>query len=409
MGLQMKEKQALVREVRSRYQGASREEKSGILAEFLETTKYNRKYALRVLNAKPVKEVLVVVDGKTVKVKPEKQKRKKREGKRIYGDEVIASLRIIWEFFWWKCGKILAPFMRQQMEFIAQWPAFGITEEIREKLEKISPATIDRVLKKDKAAMNLRGKSCTKSNKKLKNRIPIRTFYTSAERKKPGFIQIDTVHHCGASTAGEYLLTLTGTDVYSGWVCLYGLLNKAQKWTFEAISDIRSTLPFPFLEFHSDNGGEFINEYVEKWCKTENVPFTRSRSHKKNDNCFVEQKNGKCVREYIGYDRFTTATELAYVNSVYKSLNPLLNFFMPTMKLVSKTKVGSKEIKKYDTPRSPYKRLMESDLLAENVKSKLTKLYSLYNPVMLQQNINKAVISLQDAVERKIMLRQSNR
>jgi hypothetical protein len=399
MGLQMKEKQSLTREVRIRYQKANRKDKSKILAEFQETTKYNRKYALRVLNAKLVKEVLVVVDGKTVKLKPEKKSRKKREGKRIYGDEVIASLRLIWEFFWWKCGKILAPLMRQQMNFMEEWSAFCITAEIREKLEKISPATIDRVLKKDKAAMRLKGRSCTKSNKKLKNRIPIRTFYTSVERKKPGFIQIDTVHHCADTTFGEYLLSLTGTDVYSGWVCLYGLLNKAEKWAFEAISDIRATLPFPLLEFHSDNGSEFINDHVEKWCNKENVPFTRSRSYKKND---------KCVREYIGYDRLTTDKELVCVNQIYKYLNPLLNFFMPTMKLISKTKVGSKEIKKYDKPRSPYKRLMESPELSEEVKVALTKLYELYNPVILQHNVNKGVIALQDMVEQKIALRQSN-
>ena len=129
--------------------------------------------------------------GKTVKLKPEKKARKKREGKRIYGDDVAASLRLIWEFFWWKCGKILSPFMRQQMDYISQWSVFGITSEIREKLEKISPATIDRILKKDKDAMRLKGKRCTKSNDKLKNRIPIRTFYTSMEQKKPGFIQVD--------------------------------------------------------------------------------------------------------------------------------------------------------------------------------------------------------------------------
>ncbi|GMO68692.1 MAG: hypothetical protein Ta2A_16990 [Treponemataceae bacterium] len=179
MGLQMKEKQALTREVRSRYRSASKKDKSKILDEFVENTNYNRKYALRVLNTKPVKEVSVAVYGKTIKFKPEKKKRKKREGKRIYGDEVIASLRLIWEFFWCKCGKILAPLMRDQMCFMAEWSAFGITPDIREKLEKISPATIDRVLKKNRDAMRLKGKSCTKSNDTLKNRIPIRTFYTS--------------------------------------------------------------------------------------------------------------------------------------------------------------------------------------------------------------------------------------
>jgi hypothetical protein len=399
MGLQMREKQALTQEVKRRYQAASREEKKAILDEFVRNTAYNRKYALRLLNKKTVREVLLVTGGETVKLKPAKRKRKVRQGKKIYTDEVIASLRLIWNFFWNKCGKILAPLMRQQMPFMADWPAFHITPLIREKLMTISPATIDRALKKDKAEMKLRGKSCTKSANKLKYRIPIRTFYSSAERKKPGFIQVDTVHHCGTSTGGEYLLTLTATDVFSGGVSLRGLLNKAWKWTFDALADVRATLPFPFLEYHSDNGSEFINESVAKWCHDEHVNFTRSRSHKKNDNCFVEQKNDKCVREYIGYDRMTTTGELASLTSVYLSLEPLLNFFMPSMKLLSKVKTGSKEIKKYDAPLSPYQRLLHSGQLLPEVKAKLTGLYCLYNPVLLQHDVNVAVLNLRETIE----------
>ncbi|MDR3341826.1 MAG: hypothetical protein LBT14_03380 [Treponema sp.] len=197
----MREKQALTREVKQCYQAASREEKPVILDEFLQNTAYNRKYALRVLNKKTVRKVLLTVGGETVKRKP--AKRKARQGKKIYSDEVIASLRLIWNFFWNKCGKIFAPLMRQQMPFIADWPAFHITPEIREELMTISPATIDRALKKDKTELKLRGKSRAKSTNRLKNRIPIRTFYTSAEWKKPGFIQVDTVHHCGQFTGGE--------------------------------------------------------------------------------------------------------------------------------------------------------------------------------------------------------------
>jgi hypothetical protein len=229
----------------------------------------------------------------------------------------------------------------------------------------------------------------------------------------PGVIQVDTVHHCGrqlvgASTGGEYLLTLTATDVFSGWVSLRGLLNKAwvrcfaNAWTFDALANVRSTLPFPFSEYHSDNGSEFINESVAQWCNDEHVPFTRSRSYKKNDNCFVEQKNDKCVREYVGYDRLTTNDDLALLNAVYHSLEPLLDFFMPTMKLLSKVKVGSKEIKKYDEPISPYHRLMNSETLTQDVKDNLQGRYGLYNPVLLQDDVNKAVSALRDAALKKV-------
>jgi hypothetical protein len=145
--------------------------------------------------------------------------------------------------------KTFSPLIRKHMPCIASWSAFGISEAIREKLLSISPATIDRALKKDKAALTLKGKSLTTPGQLLKHRVPIRTFYTSQERKLLGFIQIDTVHHCGQTTSGHYILTLTATDIASGWISLYSLLNKAHRWTFDALKDIHSDLPFPLREF----------------------------------------------------------------------------------------------------------------------------------------------------------------
>jgi transposase InsO family protein len=280
------------------------------------------------------------------------------------------------------------------MHYIAQWPAFCITGEIAEKLKMISPATIDRYLKKDKEALRLKGKSLTKPMASLKSRIPIRTFYTSQERETPGFWQIDTVHHCGQAAFGQYLHTLTATDIASGWIELRSLLNNAQKWTFEALADIRATAILPVLEFHSDNGSEFINNATEIWCKENQIPFTRSRSQKKNDNCFVEQKNGAVVRTYVGYDRLEGFEEQAFLAAAYIPLVPLLNFFMPAHKLKSKTRVGSKEIKVYDEPKSPFQRLMESPKISQKIKDTLQAKIALYNPVELQHNVNKAILRL---------------
>jgi transposase InsO family protein len=148
------------------------------------------------------------------------------------------------------------------------------------------------------------------------------------------------------------------------------------------------------LEFHSDNGSEFINNATEIWCKNESLPFTRSRDHKKNDNGFVEQKNGAVVREYVGYDRLSGFEEQALLAAVYTPLVPLLNFFMPSQKLKSKTRVGSKEINVYDEPRSPFQRLIENGLLCQTDKDALTERYALYNPVVLQRNVNKAILRL---------------
>jgi hypothetical protein len=284
--------------------------------------------------------------------------------------------------------------MRQQMHCIEKWPAFGITGETAEKLKTISPASIDRYLKKDKQALRLKGKSLTKPVDSLKNRIPIRTFYTSEERKKPGFWQIDTVHHCGQATQGQYLHTLTATDIASGWIEMRSLLNNAQRWTFDALSHIKYYAVLPLIELHSDNGSEFINSYTETWCKDNGLLFTRSRDHKKNDNCFVEQKNGAVVREYVGYDRLEGAEEQALLADVYRPLCPLLNFFMPTQKLKSKTRVGSKEFKVYDEPKSPFQRLIESNEVSEKTKDFLFWNSTLYNPVELQHNVNKAILRL---------------
>jgi transposase InsO family protein len=398
MGLNMQVKKAVTREYIPRYQKASRKEKKALLDEFTKLTGCHRKSAVRLLSTKPVKQVLVYVDGKAVKIKPEKKRPSNRKGKRVYTDEVIACLRLVWTFFWYKCGKILAPFMRQQMSYIAQWQAFGITKETAEKLTKISPATIDRYLKKDKETLRLKGKSLTKSIPSLKSRIPIRTFYTSEERKKPGFWQLDTVHHCGQVTVGQYLHTLTATDIASGWIELYSLLNNAHKWTFEALSDINANAILPILEFHSDNGSEFINNATEAWCKRVGIPFTRSRDYKKNDNCFVEQKNGAVVRTYIGYDRLEGLEEQALLAAIYRSLAPMLNFFMPTQKLKSKTRIGSKEVKVYDEPKSPFQRLMDSTEVTEQIKDFLLKQISLYNPVELQHNVNKAILRLRQRI-----------
>jgi len=343
-----------------------------VLDEFTRLTGYHRKSAVRLLGAKLARQVTVYANGRAVKLKPGKRRPGNRKGRPVYGDEVIGSLRKVWAFFWYKCGKILAPLLRQQIACIASWPAFVITPEIAGKLARISPATIDRRLGKDRAALALRGKSLTKPGDSLKSRIPIRTFYTSEERRKPGFWQIDTVHHCGHATNGQYLHTLTATDVFSGWVEPRATLNNAHKWVFQELSSVRASVPLPVSEFHSDNGSEFINHATEAWCAREGIAFTRSRSRNKNDNCFVEQKNGAVVREYVGYDHLEGAEELALLSEVYAHLAPLLNSFMPTRRLESKSRVGSREVKVYDEPRTPFQRLMESAEVPPETKDALS-------------------------------------
>jgi len=392
MGLSMQEKKALTREISKRYQQAGKKEKTQILNELVKNTGYNRKYILHVL-ANWGKTAVVRLNGKRVRLKAAPGRRKKGGGRKpIYTGEFAVVLRKIWAFFSFRCGKILAPFMRGQMKFLK--PHFSMSDGIRELLLKVSPSTIDRVLRGDKKKLSLKGKSGTKPGKLLKKQIPVRTYYAD-EDKKPGFFEFDTVHHCGASESGEYCLTLSGTDVFSGWIELRPTLNKAHKWVLEALEGIHGSLPFPLLGLDSDNGSEFINSALLKWCQAEGIQFTRSRAYRKNDNCFIEQKNNSCVRNFVGYDRFSSPAHRDALAAVYRSLCPLLNYFMPTLKLLSKTRVGSKIKKVYDkNVLSPYQRLLISPDLSDEVKAELIRRYKQYNPVRLQQEVHMAVDAL---------------
>ena len=388
MGLTMQEKKALAREVSKRYQKAKKKEKTQMLDEFVKTTGYNRKYALHQLANR----------GKITTASPGGLKagaRRRRKGggrKPVYTGDFIIVLRKIWAYFWYRCGKILAPFLRENIRFL-ELP-FRITPEVRELLLKASPSTIDRVLKGDKKKLALKGKSGTKPGKLLKKQIPVRTYYPDAD-KKPGFFEIDTVFHCGASAAGEFCYTLSAADVYSGWIELRPSLNKAHKWIFEALLDIRGSLPFPLAGIDSDNGEEFINAAMLKWCREERIQFTRSRPYHKNDNCYVEQKNFSAVRNFIGYRRFTGAAGRDALDAVYRSLCPLLNYFIPTQKLLSKTRVGSKIKKVYDTKiQSPYLRLLASADLSDGAKAELARRFEQYDPVRLQREVHDAVAAL---------------
>jgi hypothetical protein len=397
----MQEKKALTKEVSKRYQQAGKKEKTAILNELVKITDNNRKYLLHKL-ANWGNATTVRLDGKTTRLKASPCKRRKGGGRKPkYSGDFVIVLRKIWAFFSYRCGKILAPFMREMMGFL-EIP-FRITQGDKELLLSVSPSTIDRLLRADKKKLALKGKSGTKPGKLLKKQIPVRTYYADAD-KKPGFFEIDTVHHCGTSDSGEFCLTLTATDVYSGWTELRPTLNKAHKWVFEALLDIKSSLPFPLRGLDSDNGSEFINSALLKWCRDGRIQFTRSRAYRKNDNCFVEQKNFSCVRNFVGYYRFCAAAERDALSAVYRSLCPLLNFFIPTFKLLNKVRVGSKVKKVYDKKiLSPYRRLLASPDLDEQAKLEMARRFALYDPVKLQQEVHDAVGALM-SLNRKINL-----
>jgi hypothetical protein len=225
----------------------------------------------------------------------------------------------------------------------------------------------------------------------LKSQIPVRVTFDRNE-KRPGFFETDTVSHCGTRAVGQFCQTLNTTDVGSGWTELRALLNNAHRWVKEQIAHIREDLPFPMLGIDSDNGGEFINHQLLDWCIQNNIKFTRSRPYRKNDNCFVEQKNGDVVRKTVGYARFEGHIALNALSEVYRFLNPLLNYWYPTLRLIAKEKLSSGRYKKiYEKdPKTPYQRLLESPDISIKYKDELRRKAALLNPVILKRSLDEA-------------------
>jgi hypothetical protein len=281
--------------------------------------------------------------------------------------------------------------LRAMIGFLADDRDFTVSDENRVLLVKVSPSTIDRLLKPVKKKLLLKGKSLTTPGPLLKNQIPVRVYFKWDERK-PGFFEIDTVSHCGVSTYGEFCRTLTLTDVYSGWTEERALLNSAHRWVKENVAGVRANLPFPLLGIDSDNGGEFINHQLLAFCDEHHIQFTRSRPYRKNDNCFVEQKNGDVVRKNVGYHRYDTDAEHAALAEVYRLLCPLINFWYPTIKTTGKIKLENGRYKKIreKTPQTPYQRLLESPDVSAEDKTELRRRAALNNPVELQRLLNQA-------------------
>jgi len=400
MGLKMSEKRSITREIVRRYKAAEKKGKQKILDEFIKTTKYNRKYAIHLLSTWG-KEQVHLVEGKLVKfVVGKPKKRKKRVGKRIYDEPVREAVRKIWELFDYMCGKRLAVLIRMNIILLCQEIELGIDTTVKDKLMQISPATIDRILTPERKKLIIKGRSHTRAGTLLKHQIPIRTFFDWDERK-PGFFELDTVAHDGGSSSGEYCFTLDVTDVYSGWVELRALLNRAHRWVKEEIEGIRKTLPYPMKGIDSDNGGEFINHQLWSWCNDHLIDFTRGRPYRKNDNCFVEQKNDLAVRRTVGYYRFDTQQEFSALQEVYRHLCPLLNFYYPSVRIVEKTRIGARVKKVYDEPKPPYLRLLESPDIEDSVKEELKKRAAKFHIVKQKRLVDKAVAGLIRSYEQK--------
>lgn len=367
------ERQAYLQAIRFRYHRAHKKAKTAILDEFCAVCQYNRKYAIRLLN------------------RSGRSRNSRRAGRKARYDsaEFLTALKRLWFASDQMCSKKLK-------EAIPVWLPFyetrykALSKETQQQLLTVSAATIDRLLRPVRVTQGHRGLSGTKPGSLLKTQIPIRTDFWDVSL--PGFMEADTVAHCGNSLAGDFVWSLTMTDILTTWTEIRATWNKGAQGVVEQIQDIETRLPFPLLGFDCDNGSEFLNYHLVRYF-TEHPSiksFTRSRPYRKNDNAHVEQKNWSHVRQLFGYDRLDDQRLVDLMNDLYANeWSQYQNHFCPSMKLLEKHRVNSKYVKRYSKPRTPYQWIMESADVSEQTKQRLQTVHCQLNPFILKQRIEK--------------------
>ena len=382
----IKSRKEYLQAVQLRYRNANKQEKTPILNEFCINCGYHRKYAIRLLKGK----------------KKNKKSQTKSGPKPVYQDkELLVSLKRIWFATDQMCSKKLQAAIPLFLPFYEQEYGF-VGNHIKSKLHTMSPSTIDRLLKPVRTCYTNKGRCGTRPGTLLKNQIPIRTG--SWAISQPGFLEADSVAHCGNSLAGNFVWSLTFTDIASTWTENRAVWNKGAHGVVTQTKDVEENLPFSILGFDCDNGSEFLNHHLHRSFTNRPanpVKFTRSRPYKKNDNAHVEQKNWSHVRQLLGYDRFDKPQLVDLLNDLYKNeCSPYNNYFCPSMKLLSKKRINSKYVKKYDTPKTPYQRLIASVHISLEAKQKLTDTFQLLNPFTLKKKIESKLKIISAALQR---------
>jgi len=366
--------------IHSRYKGANRKEKTIILNEFCQNCGYHRKHAIRAL--------------RTFK-RFTKPKAKRRGKPSVYNKvSIITPLKRIWLAANLPCSKRLKAVLSLWLPFYeaeyGKVPRYVLTA-----VHGISASTIDRLLKPTRIKYKGRGRSTTKPGTLLKKHIPIKT--DQWDETRPGFLEADTVAHCGESMAGMFAFTLDCVDIATTWTEQRAVWGKGETGVLEQIKDIEDSLPFELLGFDSDNGSEFLNYHLLRHLhhRKQPVQFTRSRPYHKNDNAHVEQKNWTQVRQWLGYHRLDNPDVVALMNELYTSEWRLYhNFFLPSVKLLEKKRIASKTIKRYDTPKTPYQRILESPDISDSIKASLKEAFQQMNPFKLRKAMEKKLAKI---------------
>lgn len=369
--MSQRSKRELVESVRMRYLRGNRQVKGRLLDELVEYTGYHRKYLIHLLHHP---------GGKVV------GRRRKR---RKYQGAVVEALEQVWRAANGICGKRLVPVMGEYVEALERHGELMLDAQTRQELLQMSPATVDRLLQPARRAARPHGLSTTKPGTLLKRSIPVRTF-AQWDDARPGFVEVDLVAHCGTTTRGEFLHTLTMVDVRTRWTEFEPLINRSQRGVIMAIDACGARLPYPLQGLDSDNGAEFINQNLKRYCEERRITFTRCRPYRKNDQAYVEQKNWSVIRQVVGYDRYEGMAAYQALQALYEPLRRYVNFFQPVMTLRSKERDGAVVRRHYDLARTPYQRVLDSPEVPEKVKERLREEYLSLNPAELLRQIEQA-------------------
>ena len=358
--------------VQARYEKRSREGKTRMLNELCEDQGYERKYAIKLLN------------GWLPKFKG-----RSRPGPVPRYEVIEPIVRQIWLAAEQPCGKRLVPILRQWLPFYER--RFGeVSGRQRKLVGKVSSATLDRLLSGARAEYPGWGRCGTKPGSLLKTEIPIRTG--TWDLTQPGYLEADSVAHCGTSLAGNFVWSLTYTDIFSGWTEGRAVWNKGAAGVLAATQDVEEALPFGLLGFDCDNGSEFLNHHLWAYLAKRGSPveFTRSRPYHKDDNAHVEQKNWMWPRQLLGYVRLEDSELVARISTVYKNVwGPLHNFFLPCLKLKKKWREGSHWRKRYELPQTAFDRLCRPGLLDLKQRKQLRERYASLDPFILKDDLEK--------------------
>jgi hypothetical protein len=373
-------KRELLAQVAPRYSSARHGQRSVILDEFVAVTGYDRKYAIRLLLGP---------------IRPPAPIRRPRAAH--YGLDVQAALSVLWSAANGICAKRLVPFLPELIPILERHGHLVVTDTVRGQLLALSPATVDRLLR---PLRQPHGLTTTKPGRLLKHQIPIRTFAEWTD-VKPGFLEGDLVAHCGGTTDGAFLYTLTLTDIATTWTECLALLHRSQHGVVHALEQARRLFPFPILGIDTDNGSEFINEELLAYCDAGQITFTRGRVGNKNDQAWVEQKNGSVVRQLVGYDRFEGQRAYRQLAELYRAVRLYVNFFQPSMKLRTKTRIGSRVRRTYGPAQTPFQRVLASGVLDASTQRRLTAVYRALDPVRLLHQLE----TLQEALWQHALFR----